>query len=71
MPAAADSSPAIQDALADAYARWRAVVDSELKGAPFDKKLVTRTPEGVAVQPLYTRANLAGVPDLDTRPGVA
>src|SRR4051812_10930371 len=31
---------------------WRALVDKELAGASFDK-LVQRTPEGIALQPLY------------------
>ncbi len=35
---------------------WRAQVDKELAGAPFDKTLVARTPEGLAIQPLYTEA---------------
>jgi methylmalonyl-CoA mutase len=32
---------------------WRALVDKELAGAPFDK-LVHRTAEGLAIEPLYT-----------------
>ena len=32
---------------------WRALVAKELAGAPFDK-LVHKTPEGVAIDPLYT-----------------
>jgi methylmalonyl-CoA mutase len=32
---------------------WRALVDKELAGASFDK-LVQKTPEGIALQPLYT-----------------
>lgn len=32
---------------------WRAAAEESLDGAPFEKKLVGRTPEGVAVQPLY------------------
>src|SRR6185312_17380700 len=32
---------------------WRALVAKELAGAPFDK-LVHKTPEGVAIEPLYT-----------------
>lgn len=35
-------------------AEWRALVDQELKGAPFEKALVTQVLEGVALQPLYT-----------------
>ncbi|HEY0328751.1 MAG TPA: methylmalonyl-CoA mutase family protein [Rhodopseudomonas sp.] len=32
---------------------WRKKVDVELKGAPFEKKMVTRTLEGIDIQPLY------------------
>lgn len=38
--------------------QWRALVDADLNGAPFDKKLVTHTYEGISLQPLYTRADL-------------
>lgn len=34
--------------------QWLALVDGVLKGAPFDKKLVTRTYDGISIQPLYT-----------------
>ncbi len=33
---------------------WRAQVDKELGGAPFDKVLVQKTPEGLSIAPLYT-----------------
>jgi methylmalonyl-CoA mutase len=33
---------------------WRAQVDKELAGAPFEKVLVHRTAEGLSIQPLYT-----------------
>ena len=32
---------------------WRQVVERDLKGAPFDKRVVTRLYEGLDVQPLY------------------
>jgi methylmalonyl-CoA mutase len=64
-------SPPAADPLAALLARWRATVESELKGAPFDKKLVTRTFEGLALQPLYSRADLAGLRDLGATPGAA
>lgn len=35
---------------------WRKLVDKVLKGADFDKKLVTRASEGIAIQPLYDKA---------------
>lgn len=36
------------------YASWRKLAEEALKGAPFDKKLVTGTLDGFAIQPLYT-----------------
>ena len=35
------------------YEDWRAAAEATLRGAPFEKKLVTRTHEGIAVQPVY------------------
>jgi methylmalonyl-CoA mutase len=45
---------------------WLKLVDKALAGAPFDKKLVSRTYDGIAVQPLYTRSD-ARQPDAATR----
>ena len=42
---------------APSHAAWRALVDADLKGAPFEKKLVARLYEGLDVQPLYTAAD--------------
>src|SRR5262245_50122616 len=36
---------------------WLALVAKVLKGGDFDKRLVSRTADGIAVQPLYTRAD--------------
>lgn len=35
-------------------AQWRAMVEQDLNGAPFERKLITHTYEGLYVQPLYT-----------------
>ena len=35
---------------------WLKLVDGVLKGAPFDKRLVARTYDGIAIEPLYPRA---------------
>ncbi|HMN50642.1 MAG TPA: methylmalonyl-CoA mutase family protein [Xanthobacteraceae bacterium] len=35
---------------------WRKLVDGVLKGADFDKRLVSKTYDGIAIQPLYERA---------------
>jgi methylmalonyl-CoA mutase len=42
---------------------WRKSVDKVLAGADFEKKLVTPTLEGIAVQPLYTEADWANRED--------
>jgi methylmalonyl-CoA mutase len=51
-------------------ATWRALASKDLKGADPDT-LVWETPEGIAVQPLYTAADVAGIPHIDSLPGVA
>jgi methylmalonyl-CoA mutase len=35
--------------------QWRKLVEGVLKGAPFDKKLVAKTYDGLAIEPLYAR----------------
>ena len=37
-------------------AQWRKLVDAALKGADFDKRLVSRTHDGLRIEPLYPRA---------------
>lgn len=50
---------------AASHAQWRALVDKALKGADFEKRLVARTADGLAIKPLYTREDAgpeAGLP---------
>jgi methylmalonyl-CoA mutase len=44
-------------------AAWEKVIAKDLKGADYDKKLVWRTEEGLAVRPYYRQENLAGLED--------
>ncbi|MBS0239656.1 MAG: methylmalonyl-CoA mutase [Proteobacteria bacterium] len=37
--------------------QWRGLVDKALKGADFEKRLVTRTADGIKINPLYTRGD--------------
>ena len=53
------------------YEQWRGVVEESLKGAPFEKKLVTHTYEGVDLQPLYTQSDRLGEGDFSGLPGQA
>ncbi len=51
------------------YETWRAKVDADLKGVPFEKKLVWRTNEGFNVQPMYQRQDIADLKTTDSLPG--
>ena len=51
-------------------ADWRKLVDAALKGAAFDKRLVSRTYDGLRVEPLYPRATGAR-PVAGRTPGAA
>ncbi|MDX2154096.1 MAG: methylmalonyl-CoA mutase family protein [Bryobacteraceae bacterium] len=42
-------------------AAWEAAIQKDLKGADYEKKLVWRTDEGLAVRPYYRREDAAGV----------
>lgn len=51
-------------------AEWEAVIQKDLKGADYEKRLVWRTEEGLAVRPYYRSENLAGLGDqLTAAPG--
>ncbi len=51
------------------HEEWRAKVDADLKGVPFEKKLVWRTNEGFSVQPMYRRSDIADLKTTDSLPG--
>jgi len=50
-------------------AQWRALADKATRGAGADS-LVTPTPEGVTLKPLYTAADTKELPFADTLPGI-
>lgn len=50
--------------------KWRALAAKEMKGADPDS-LTWDTLEGIAVKPLYTAADVAGLPQMGEVPGVA
>ncbi|MGA1160995.1 MAG: methylmalonyl-CoA mutase family protein, partial [Burkholderiaceae bacterium] len=51
-------------------ADWEAAAQRSLKGKPLDD-LTWHTPEGLEVKPLYTAADLEGLPHANTLPGFA
>lgn len=52
-----------------AYEKWREVVDKDLKGVPFEKKLITKTYEGIDLQPIYTKKDLENLEFVNEYPG--
>lgn len=49
---------------------WREAAVASLKsGAPFEKQVVTRTAEGIDLQPIYWRRDLEGIAHLGALPG--
>lgn len=50
-------------------AEWKAKVEADLKGAPFDKKLVWRTNEGFNLQPMYRSEDIADLATTNSLPG--
>jgi methylmalonyl-CoA mutase len=55
MPTASDQLRLAADFAPASYDDWRKLVDGVLKGAPFEK-LVSKTYDGIAIQPIYPRA---------------
>lgn len=53
------------------YTDWRAAAEATLKGGSFEKKLVTRTHEGIELQPMYRAEDAAGLPHMGSLPGFA
>ena len=51
-------------------ADWTEAATKELKGKT-PETLTWETPEGIAVKPLYTAADLEGLENVDTLPGLA
>ncbi len=51
-------------------AEWQAAAQRSLKGKPLEG-LTWHTPEGIEVKPLYTKADVQGLPYTDTLPGFA
>jgi methylmalonyl-CoA mutase len=49
--------------------QWRAAAEALLKGAPFEKKLITPTHEGIALQPIYGPESVAGLAFQSEFPG--
>ncbi|MCZ8336476.1 MAG: methylmalonyl-CoA mutase [Rhodobacteraceae bacterium] len=56
--------------MSEDLSKWRALAAKELKGAD-PESLTWNTLEGIAVKPLYTAADVAGLPQMGELPGLA
>ncbi|MBN1632637.1 MAG: acyl-CoA mutase large subunit family protein [Ignavibacteria bacterium] len=52
------------------YDEWKKVVEKDLKGQPFDKKLITKTYDGIDLKPIYNKEDIENIPFTDSKPGL-
>ncbi|WP_350302324.1 methylmalonyl-CoA mutase family protein [Peribacillus frigoritolerans] len=53
------------------YEQWRDLAEKSLKGASFEKRLITETYEGILLQPMYRKEDAANLPFLQSLPDMA
>ncbi|MBK7105344.1 MAG: acyl-CoA mutase large subunit family protein [Ignavibacteriae bacterium] len=51
------------------FEEWKTNVEQELKGASYDKKMFTKTYEGIELKPIYTNEDLQKLNFVDSLPG--
>jgi len=51
------------------YEQWHQAAEALLKGAPFEKLLVSKTYENITIQPIYRREDIANLPHRNHFPG--
>ena len=51
------------------YDAWKALTVADLKGVPFEKKMITHTYEGIDIQPIYTAESWPSTNDPSGFPG--
>jgi len=51
------------------YEDWKIAAEKLLKGQSFDKKLITKTYEGINLKPIYTRADIEELNFINSIPG--
>ncbi|HBC92700.1 MAG TPA: methylmalonyl-CoA mutase, partial [Pelotomaculum sp.] len=51
------------------YEEWRKAAEKSLKGASFEKKLISKTYDGFEVQPIYWQSDVEDLPHMGSLPG--
>lgn len=49
--------------------QWEEKIKQDLKGADYEKKLITKTPDGIVIKPYYRSEHLKNINFLQTNPG--
>jgi methylmalonyl-CoA mutase len=65
------SAPKLTEFPTPSYEEWRTAAEAALKGAAFEKQLITRTHEGIDLQPMYRVEDTTALPHMGTMPGFA
>ncbi len=50
------------------FEEWKTQVEKDLKGASYEKKLITKTYEGINLNPIYTKRDIENSPFINTLP---
>lgn len=64
-----ENEPLLSEFPGHTYEQWYAAAEALLKGASFEKLLVSKTYEDITIQPIYRSEDLAGLPHLKHFPG--
>jgi len=64
-----DEKGLLEEFSVPSYDEWLALVNEQLKGAPFEKKLVKQSAEGISIQPIYLRQDVQDLSPRITPPG--
>ncbi len=65
-----EGGPSFTEFSIPTYEEWRKAAEATLKGAPFEK-LITKTHEGIDLQPMYRAEDAATLDHMDALPGFA
>jgi len=68
---AGPNAPSFTEFPATDYNTWREAAEAALKGGSFEKRLITKTHEGIELQPMYRAEDGAGLPHMGSQPGFA
>ena len=63
------TGPSFSEFPIPSYESWRSEVERVLKGAPFEKRMVTKTYEGIDLEPIYQESHVKDVAHLGSLPG--